>query len=218
MTCIITKKSGDAFFCGADSRQTRFKKTMNGEVIPEYHSVCKIKTFNNIFYTVSGYTTENIEVGIKEALIARSLASLKNNIGITVPARVNSAVRDRRIFLGEKFSEYHPKNSIFTVILLFGSFNNDLFAECIFFVPDDTGVNWDWSIVKDIDAFGNVYEIQQSKELYDPNLWSKGEVYAINELVSTAQRYQPTKIAPPVDIVKITKHGAEWIQRKQECQ
>ena len=50
-----------------------------------------------------------------------------------------------------------------------------------------------------------------------PEFWRVGIVEGIRSLIELEIAAEPAHTGGPIDILRITKDGAEWIQRKQEC-
>jgi len=51
----------------------------------------------------------------------------------------------------------------------------------------------------------------------DPELLKKDPVDVIRKLIEVEVTSEPLTVGPPVDILRITKGGAEWIQEKNTC-
>jgi hypothetical protein len=54
-------------------------------------------------------------------------------------------------------------------------------------------------------------------EKTNPNLLKDGPVKAVRTLISIEIADKPNDVGPPIDVLHITKRGAEWIQKKPEC-
>ena len=47
--------------------------------------------------------------------------------------------------------------------------------------------------------------------------WKDGVAEGVRRLIETEIAARSEYVGPPIDIVRITKSGAQWIQRKKEC-
>src|SRR5215813_8289305 len=50
-----------------------------------------------------------------------------------------------------------------------------------------------------------------------PDFWKAGLSDGVRRLVETEIAARSEYVGPPIDLVRITANGAEWIQRKKEC-
>lgn len=50
------------------------------------------------------------------------------------------------------------------------------------------------------------------------SLWRLGLVEAVKFLVTYEMVFKPAVVGPPVDVVRITKDGAQWLHKKPECE
>jgi hypothetical protein len=50
-----------------------------------------------------------------------------------------------------------------------------------------------------------------------PRLWDGKAESVIEKLIQVAIADKPDEVGPPIDILGITKDGAQWVQRKKEC-
>lgn len=49
------------------------------------------------------------------------------------------------------------------------------------------------------------------------DVWKAGYVQGIRELITLQMEAEPEHVGPPIDILRIDRMGAEWIQIKPEC-
>lgn len=63
---------------------------------------------------------------------------------------------------------------------------------------------------------GNV-SAQGTLMMQQPDYWKIGLAEAVRRLVQFAINECPEWCGEPIDILRVTSKGAEWIQRKQEC-
>jgi hypothetical protein len=50
-----------------------------------------------------------------------------------------------------------------------------------------------------------------------PDFWKAGLSDGVRRLIETEIAARSEYVGPPIDIVRISKSGVQWIQRKPEC-
>ena len=71
---------------------------------------------------------------------------------------------------------------------------------------------------------GSVYLFMGRHEAIDrylhtnPDIWTNDPVDVVRELLETEVASDPESVGPPLDILRITKEGSEWIQEKDMCE
>jgi hypothetical protein len=51
----------------------------------------------------------------------------------------------------------------------------------------------------------------------DPDIWKNNPVDVVRKLIEIEMTSEHETIGPPIDILRITKEGSEWIQKKDMC-
>lgn len=52
----------------------------------------------------------------------------------------------------------------------------------------------------------------------NPQIWTNDPVDVVRELLEIEAASEPETVGPPIDILRITKEGSEWIQEKDICE
>jgi hypothetical protein len=221
-TVVIARKTKDAIYVGADSKKSGFTYMSSGKIITDTSSMCKIITvgekFNMAF--LGWNISESIEAGKKacgesqnfnEAIdkylksYVEYLADKLWNYYETNKPLYDSIVANRRNSLSEVvFFGYEADTAFLTLVILTVKDSLDGFA-----------INPVVGVANPLFG-GKIAEILE--ELKTEKTWKKGTVKAINKLISKQSKNHPMQVGGPIDILKITRKGRMWIQRKQMCQ
>jgi hypothetical protein len=116
-----------------------------------------------------------------------------------------------------------PLENTLSEVLFFGYEADTLFIKYIYFMRKDPALtNGLVEIVAlgrngDADAYCLGKREQVEDTLKKPSVWNKGIVQTMNNLVAIASIANPMTVVGPVDIVKATRRGVIWIQRKKYC-
>ncbi len=51
-----------------------------------------------------------------------------------------------------------------------------------------------------------------------PGIWKNDPVEVVRELLQIEVASEPETVGPPIDILRITQRGSEWIQEKEICE
>jgi hypothetical protein len=51
----------------------------------------------------------------------------------------------------------------------------------------------------------------------DPDMWKNDPVDVVRKLIEIEVTSEHETVGPPIDILRITKEGSEWIQKKDMC-
>ena len=82
-------------------------------------------------------------------------------------------------------------------------------------IPDDCLDNCEGAVVTRF--LGETDSIEDLPE-ETPDFWKAGLSEGVRWLIETEIAARSEYVGPPIDIVRISKGGVQWIQRKQECQ
>lgn len=221
-TCIIAKRTKKAIYVGADSKTTIIHKNeFTNEIDSSYGSICKIITMNNYNFAVIGYMANiEIEDGKKACINNTTLLDVINDFAITFSAKLSARleeIRKENIFYFSTVSESLKPNISQTIF--FGKEKDTLFTSVVQFQLKTSALE---PVV--IEALflsrsllygGHIEEIRDTIE--KKSTWRKGAIKTIIKLINIESSYHPKLVAPPIDIIKITRKKIKWIQKKQEC-
>lgn len=229
-TSIVIIKTRQDVLIGADTKVRRFETT--GKEATSV-STCKIKQFGGVFVAAAGLVEDtntgfNIYEAAKSAVeqgghIAEQALRFENAIGYKLVAEVDSIRRD-----DPKRFEVLKTADVLTITfagleagtpsLTFVSFNSSLTprgaiqinAHQISCPGEVCGIEPAIFFMGDNKA-ALAYEAKHEK------FWLSNPTAAIRKLIGIEIVDRPEDVGPPIDIVRITKNGARWIQKKPEC-
>jgi len=229
LTSIIVRRTPDEIVIGADS-----KRTVPGEdgTAPP---VCKIHWTDSIYYSCAGIAIE-YDTGFEPCLVVASASKSGGSLEqvaqhimrlmreplIRVAERVR---RDNPAEYQKRFIDAQPLQIVLVKIeadiptFLVIGFNPEslpggrlTFKATGVMSPGSRERNSDYVLLGQNDAASVLLEKY-------PKFWESGLVAAdaVRFLVSLEVIDKTEDVQPPIDILRITKEGAEWIQKKSEC-
>lgn len=208
----------DSIFFGADSRTTRFN--FNGTKIDTvFDMICKIHVvgkfnFSNIhsFADLSFFSARNacenqtdvrnvITVFSKDIIIKTMplLQKYKKENPIYYKSIINDSLMCQTVFFGFQDSLPYLIDVIFKATELpSGEIHIKVFTQDgIIFIAGETN---------EIDSIFD-----------NDKTWRNGATAAINHLIGVEINAHPKEVAYPIDIIKVTNNGIEWLRRKNMC-
>jgi hypothetical protein len=240
-TSIVAVKDGDVIVIGADSKTTLMSA---GSGIGEAGSIskCKIVQAGNLFFASAGYggvsragvpCDVDPEYDLKEIIagelqgngsIAGKMGNLEKVLVANLTLIAEKARKDNAAFFLARFVR-HPVYTIIVggldngeLVLMVRTFRLVIapsgaltFGIGRFSCPGDCRESAATIFEGRTEAIRN-YLAQHKLFLYfaDP-------VTAVRDLVGLEISQDPSFVGPPIDILRLTRRGVEWIQKKPLC-
>jgi hypothetical protein len=240
-TSIVAVKDSDVIVIGADSKTTL---TSAGSSVGEAGSIakCKIVQAGNLFFASAGYAgisragfpgNVDPEFDLKaiiarelqgEGSIADKMGNLEKVLVVNLTQIAEKAKKDNAAFFLSRFVR-HP---VYTIIV--GGLDNGelvLMVRTFRLVISPSG-----ALSFGIGRFSCPGDCQESAttifegrtgairnylEHHKLFLYFADPVTAVRDLVGLEISEDPSFVGPPIDILRLTRRGVEWIQRKPLC-
>jgi hypothetical protein len=240
-TSIVAVKDNDVIVIGADSKTTL---TSAGNGVGDAGSIqkCKIVQAGNLFFASAGYAgisqagfPGNVEpeYDLKEIIakelqgdgsIADKVGDLEKVLAANLTRIAEEARKDNAAFFLTRFVR-HPVHTIIVggidngeLVLMVRTFRLIIspsgalsFGIGRFSCPGDCQES-SATIFE-----GRTEAIRTYLEQHKLFLYFADPVTAVRNLVELEISEDPSFVGPPVDILRLTKRGVEWIQRKPLC-
>jgi hypothetical protein len=233
-TSIVAVWTQSEVVIGADSKQITLDV---GTTTKTTQSVCKITRLGNLFYAYSGGVTESTKTGFNIQRISEE--AFRSNLIILAKAqRFESLLEAPLIHTLEVMRKDNPayfekerlKGEIVQMLLV-GLENGKLVLSVRGFkivslpaAPVQLQTSRRDCPSSECSSEGTYILMGQHEAIdrelgvpLDNTIWSRGLVSAVNRLVSIEISEKSDVVGPPIDILRINKDGAQWIQRKSEC-
>jgi hypothetical protein len=230
-TTIVVARTANEIVIGADSKVT---DTFGNDV---GRRACKIRQVGNLFIAFEGLEVDrqtgfSIEEIASAALQFKSISSAHEKVSV-LTGFVVSRLFNELIFLKKNAAQgYNRKiegGQTFLRILVCGfEAGRPLIFVRNFRAIQISAQQIGVSVVPDDcleDCSGEVVtrELGETEAIDDlpeetPGFWKVGLVAGVLKLIETEIGARSEYVGPPVDIVRIQKNSAQWIQRKIECQ
>ncbi len=216
-TSIVAVRTNSEVVIGADSRGL----FVNGAVT--YRNVCKIHERNGVFFAIAGIEVDPItkfnagtiveaEIDKRKSLSSR-VSAIEKILSMSV-ARELEWQRTRRPDLYRRTVE----NNNMVLSVVFAGLENGtpaLYARA--FKTDGTILREDHPSGTFTLWMGKANAIEKFVgETKGRNLGTPAD--AVRRLIQLEIDDNEPSVGPPIDIVRITKDGAQWIQVKPECE
>jgi hypothetical protein len=240
-TSIVAVKDGDVIVIGADSKTTL---TSEANAVGEAGSIskCKIVQAGNLFFASAGYggigrtgspCGVDPEYDLKDIItgelrgngsISDKMGNLEKVLGATLTRIAEKARKDNAAFFLTGFA----KHFVYTIIV--GGLDNGeliLLARTFRLVIAPSG-----ALTFGIGRFSCPGDCQESSatifegrteairnylEQHKLFLYFADPVTAVRDLVGLEISEDPSFVGPPIDILRLTRRGVEWIQKKPLC-
>lgn len=229
-TTIVAVKTPNEIVIGADSKVT---DTFGNAFA---NQACKIVQAGNLFFAYEGLARDR-RTGFDIAKIAAQSLQLKPNATAVEKVSIFTGFVTSQLFAEllslkqhdpETYREKIEGGQTFLKILVAGFEGNRplLFVRQfravslsrgtigVIVVPDDCLS--DCAGYPVIRSLGETAAIDGLPE-ETPGFWENGIVEGVRRLIETEIAARSEYVGPPVDILRIDKTGARWIQRKQAC-
>jgi hypothetical protein len=240
-TSIVAVKDSDAIVIGADSKTTL---TSAGSSVGEAGSIpkCKIVQAGNLFFASAGYAgisragvpgNVDPEFDLREIItrelqgngsIGDKMGDLEKMLVANLTRVAEKARKDNAAFFLTRFVR-HP---VYTIIV--GGLDNGelvLMVRTFRLVISPSGALsfgiGRFSCPGDCqESAATIFEgrteaIRNYLEQHKLFLYFADPVTAVRDLVGLEISEDPSFVGPPIDILRLTRKGVEWIQRKPLC-
>ena len=240
-TSIVAVRSNDEIVIGADSK-TSLTPMLNNMTDPKGIEKCKIVQTGNIFFASAGFAgigpakfPGNIdpEFNIAEIIVNAlkgegSIECKVNNLEKILVANLSQIVEKERVENAAFFADRFVRYPIFSIIVV-GFDNDDLIIMDRTFKLIISPLG---SLSFEIGRFACPGDCQESfitifagrteairKFLHENNsyLLNTDATTAVSNLVEMEIAKDSSFVGPPIDILRLTRKGAEWIKRKSLC-
>jgi hypothetical protein len=217
-TCVVGRVFQDSIFFGADSRTTRFN--FNGNKIDTVlDSTCKI-------HIVGKFAFSNIHSFADLSFISAKNACENQNDVRDIIKKFSKDLIRKTILLLQKYKIENPE--YFKSII-----NDSIMCQTVFFGFQDSlpyllDVLYKASElssgvinIKSFTQSGIIFIAGETHEIdtifQTDMIWNNGAVSAIDRLIGIEILAHSKEVAFPIDIIKITNNGAQWIRHKSMC-
>jgi len=229
-TTIVVARSANEIVIGADSKVT---DSFGDEV---KRLSCKILQVGNLFVAFEGLEIDrqsgfNVQTIALKTLKTRQTASVADTVsnftGVLVSQLFDELPRlkkgapeayNRKIEGGQSFLRViivgfeRGRPLIFVRSFRATRITSDVVGVTV--VPDDCLSDCPGEVVTrflgETDAIDGLPE-------ETPGFWRAGLIDGVRRLVQTEIEARSEYVGPPIDIVRISKSGVQWIQKKPEC-
>ena len=222
-TAIVVRRERGELVIGADSATGRW---VGGRRIALPPHACKIRQFGGVYFAATGLVYDPA-VGLDVMASAESAALQGGGVsGVAArfAARVSDPLRASAISVdGPRGRE----RMLPTVTAIFAAVEGGLpvFALAVLridgFTPEGRGRLRAGTFAPPAPApallFLGTSEAAAAYEGEHPEVWAAGSVAGVRELLEVQVGATPATVGPPVDILRLTKDGGEWVQRKEGC-
>lgn len=237
---IVVMRNDSEIIIGTDSKRQRASRDDLSDAVPE--SVCKIVKADNVFIASAGIVGIGLdgrrdkisEFDLNEIMSKAALgtARIYDKAEATAEAveralfRIYGWMKDKRHDLFERM--FLGRQSLQVVIAGF-----DGTTPVLFVMAFEPGVSASGELKINRESRpcpgaacpdGYVYIFMGKHDAIDkhltknPGIWANSPVAVVRELIEVEAVYEPEAVGPPIDILRITKDGFEWIQEKEICE
>lgn len=225
-TCIILYANKEAIYVGADSRGAAFESVPGSS--PSV--LCKINSVGRFNFAISGVGFPiALEECKKAAARKATFPDVINDFAPKFISRLQETLEIARTTNLQVYRELTIESDTVSSVIFFGIEADSFYIAKVKFVlntKENTPVHISGSggpyATKHlnegsplISAMGLTNEIKD--QIFDLTKWKSGVVKRINELINIEIAAHKTKVAKPIDIIKFSKKGISWIQRKPVC-
>jgi len=227
-TTIVVARSANEIVIGADSKVT---DTYGNEVASQ---VCKIQQFGNLFVAFEGLLRDkatgfSVPDIVRRAFEVKPEASAVDRVNILTGYLTSELFIELPRVRNNSADEFHTKleGQTFLRVLIAGfergrpvvfvrQFRTTFFARGIgvTVIPDDCLADCSGEVVTrflgETDAIDGLPE-------ETAGFWKDGLADGVRRLIETEVEARSEYVGPPIDLLRITSRGANWIQKKAAC-
>jgi len=230
-TTIVVARSANEIVIGADSKVT----DLYGNDVNR--RACKIRQVGNLFIAFEGLEVDrktgfNVPEISTTALNFRPSGPVSEKISILTGFLVSELMVELSHLKTHEPDTYFRKiegGQLFLRIIVAG-FENErplVFVRSfralqynpgqigVAVIPDDCLENCQGAVVTRFLGESDAIDALPEET---PDFWKAGLSDGVRRLIETEIAARNEYVGPPIDIVRITKSGVQWIERKPECQ
>lgn len=229
-TTIVVARTASEIVIGADSKVTdTFGNNLN-------RRDCKIRQVGNLFIALEGLEIDrqtgfSVPVILNKALTSTASAPADEKVSMLMGFLVSGLLRELSHLKTHEPDTYFKKiegGQLFLRIIVAGfekgrplvfvrsfralQYNPGQIGVAV--IPDDCLENCQGTVVTRF--LGESDAIEGLPE-ETPDFWKAGLSDGVRRLIETEIAARSEYVGPPIDIVRISPNGAQWIQRKTEC-
>ena len=229
-TTIVVARTTSEIVIGADSKVTdTFGNDLN-------RRACKIRQVGNLFVALEGLEIDrqtgfSVPVILNKALTLTASAPADEKVSMLMGFLVSGLLNELSHLKTHEPETYFRKiegGQLFLRIIVAGFENGRplVFVRSfralqynpgqigVAVIPDDCLENCQGTVVTRY--LGESDAIEGLPE-ETPNFWKAGLRAGVRTLIETEIAARSEYVGPPIDIVRINQNGAQWIQKKPEC-
>jgi hypothetical protein len=222
-TCIIIVRSSQGICVGTD---TRTKTIYEG--IERTDTVCKIRKFNNIYVSVSGFNTEPVyETALSCAKTQKSLEEIGKDFVSrehTLRQQYLDSLRSDKINFVKIFNKlqkleiafYGVENGIPKILPVI--FNLDSQSDEPIHLTDSVYTSYlQRSKETNVIAMGHCDDVRNI--LFDPEFWAHQKAEdGVEQLINIECRLKPQEVGKPIDVLLIyNEKEYKWVKGPARC-
>lgn len=222
-SCIVYKKDKDGIYIGADTRMVSYvTNESNSKIEPSYLSICKIDQVDNIHFAVTGYSA-NIALNDARTILqnTKPFTDAVNLYATSFGQKLADMLETTRHAKAAFYKKNFPAGLVLGGSIFFYYENGILTGRVVRLTlisePSEKAVvSTRNDNLDSIGVAGN--GIGTRNILYNSDVWKKGAVKGINNLIGIEKMANPSQVEGVADILFVsTKNEVEWVQRKK-CQ
>ena len=222
-SCIIYKKEKDGIFIGADTRMVSYESNeTTRQIEPVYSSICKMGSVNNICFAITGFgadiaMSEAKNIFLNTKLFSDAIKKYVESVGQKIADILETERRQRIAFFKRTFPRgSNVGGSVFLYYENGALMGHVINISVISHPTEKATVTTRNEIIDSIGIAGSSIGIKNV--VFNKDVWKKGAVKGINNLLSIEKIANPTEVGGVADILFVsTKNEIEWVQRKK-CQ
>jgi hypothetical protein len=220
-SCIVYKKEKDGIYIGADTRMVSYvTNESNRRIEPTYLSICKIDQVDSIHFAVTGYSA-NIALDEARKILQNTkpfsdaVALYATSFGQKLADMLETTRHEKPDFYKKNF----PAGLVLGGSIFFyyekGILNGRVVRITLITQPSEKAtVATKNDNLDSIGVAGN--NIGTRNILYNSDVWKKGAVTGIKNLIGIEKMASPSQVEGVADILFVSsKNEVEWVQRKR---
>lgn len=222
-SCIVYKKEKDGIYIGADTRMVSYvTNESNRRVEPTYVSICKIDKVDSVHFAVTGH---HANLALNEArTVLQNTKPFSDAVALyatTFGQKLADMLETTRHEKPDFYKKNFPTGLVLGGSVFFyyqnGILNGRVVRITLISAPSEKAtVTTKNDNLDSIGIAGNA--IGTRNILYNSDVWKKGAVTGIKNLIGIEKMASPTQLEGVADILFVSsKNEAEWVQRKT-CQ
>jgi hypothetical protein len=221
-TCVIARKTKDAIYVGADSREVFTKTNPNTrKLYDSIGSICKVYHIGGFNFAALGQEIgEEIKMAKMICRDKKSFADAIESFGKMFASYLGLYLQYQKTHDSNSFNELIKEKPFISQTMFIGyEHDSAMMADVLFQVPDtikDVIIIKHTIIKRDLLYGGFIEEIRDPIE--KETTWKDGTVQTIKKLIQAEIAAHPKEVGGDIIVLKITPDGQiEWIPRQNSC-